>query len=603
MEVESKPSTSFQPFATNSTAPAASTSTSTAPFFGDNNVGFPGAVRLASILADPVMLKWIKPEVKITISNKEQNKNPSKPIKRRKFIEPLPDFGQDFFSQDALDDDSFYDEDNKAEVDFYGDEEDEDADWGAFQPKVEMAEGFDDYDDYPEADVIIKTEDGEVGEELKGKKKKRKKNEGGSEKTPRKKRRGNLEKELEDREDIAGDEFRARTCKLDCTSLDDYVVRVPVDTVTTKSAGKEEGVVDGLKKEPNSDGEEEKIKPEKTYNKPRSGKPSIYEMGMKMYACPFCIYSHKRKSLWTTHLKNWHPEKDIKFCQSLFHGQVCGFPYLKEETLKEHAKSHEREPIECDVCGKTFKMPSQMRQHRQSHMPRTKDPNKPATEHICSFCGKVFGSKTGYKHHEMMVHTKNFKFICDFDGCGKPFFDRTALDTHKNKHLGALPFVCTYCGAGFAGKGLMKAHEKRVHESDGEAAKHSSLTQNAECPICHKVLRKRNLPFHIRIHQGLEKAWCTICGKEFPTEGARKRHELIHKDIKKFACRFCGKDFVQKNNMLQHERTHTGEKPYSCTICGQGFMLARVKKEHMKDCQGAAPTSLLNLNPSHPLYK
>lgn len=506
-----------------SSTPAAAASTSTAEnFFTERNCGYPGALRLADVLADPSMQRWLKREVKIIVSDKEQNKT-SRPSKRKKMTD-FQDFNDDSF-EDGFDDSNlndghFFDNEgfddakddvDQVEGDFYGDEED--ADWGAFQPKVEMAEDLDmqvvdDYDEYfPEANVEIKSEKGDeeemgveekVGASLKlrkvrkkGKPKVKKVEEDEEEdwadewtddwaedwkdKAPRKKpgRKPGRRKvgTEEEEEDLAGDEFRARTCKLDSTSLDDYVIRFPSGAKRPgdNEDGKGDEGEERCKEEPNSDGEGGESKGEKAKEDGSvfvdKSKP---ENRRKTYACPFCVYSHKRKGVWVSHLKNRHSDKNIKFCQSLFHGQVCGFPYLKEETLKEHAKCHVRVPIECDICGKTFKMPSQMKQHRQIHMPKNTDPSKPATEHICSFCGKVFGSKTGYRQHEMMVHTKNFKYICDFEGCGKPFFDRTALNTHKNGHLGQSPYVCTYCGAGFAGKGLMKAHEKRVHGSEGE---------------------------------------------------------------------------------------------------------------------------------------
>ena len=109
--------------------------------------------------------------------------------------------------------------------------------------------------------------------------------------------------------------------------------------------------------------------------------------------------------------------------------------------------------------------------------------------------------------------------------------------------------------------------------------------QDAECEICHKIILKKNLPFHLKTHKGLTKDWCSVCGKEFPTPSAKRRHEKIHFNEKAYACRFCGKAFVQKNNMEAHERIHTGEKPYSCKFCGEAFVQGTRRNQHQNTCK------------------
>ena len=109
--------------------------------------------------------------------------------------------------------------------------------------------------------------------------------------------------------------------------------------------------------------------------------------------------------------------------------------------------------------------------------------------------------------------------------------------------------------------------------------------QNVECTVCHKSIRKRMLGYHMKVHQGLTKDWCSVCGKEFPTTAGRQRHEKIHFGKKDFFCRFCGKDFVQKVNMEAHERIHTGEKPYSCKFCGECFIQGTRRNMHQASCK------------------
>ena len=61
--------------------------------------------------------------------------------------------------------------------------------------------------------------------------------------------------------------------------------------------------------------------------------------------------------------------------------------------------------------------------------------------------------------------------------------------------------------------------------------------QDTECQICHKKLRKRNLPGHLKTHEGYDGIPCSVCGKEFPTIGGKNRHEKIHFEVKQHTCR------------------------------------------------------------------
>lgn len=110
------------------------------------------------------------------------------------------------------------------------------------------------------------------------------------------------------------------------------------------------------------------------------------------------------------------------------------------------------------------------------------------------------------------------------------------------------------------------------------------LFQTVKCEICQKMIRKKDIVYHVKTHKGLNKDWCSFCGKEFNSKGAKKRHEKIHTSDKKHSCSYCGKSFVQKVNMESHERIHTGVKPYKCRFCGEGFVQGTRRNQHQASC-------------------
>ncbi|GMR31666.1 hypothetical protein PMAYCL1PPCAC_01861, partial [Pristionchus mayeri] len=55
---------------------------------------------------------------------------------------------------------------------------------------------------------------------------------------------------------------------------------------------------------------------------------------------------------------------------------------------------------ECEVCGKLFVVPNEMRRHKETHMDEN-DPNK--KRHKCNECGKGFRNSVNLRHH-MSTH-------------------------------------------------------------------------------------------------------------------------------------------------------------------------------------------------------
>lgn len=326
-------------------------------------------------------------------------------------------------------------------------------------------------------------------------------------------------------------------------------------------------------------GEEDEDKPLAAKMKSRQQKPLSSGQrpcpDRKIYGCLFCKYCG-RKADWLKHLYTKHQDKGLVYCEH----RLCKMPFDGQEKLEAHSEVHKiRHICNYEGCGKEFKFASVLREHRKAHYPQQEVPFDGDCSvdklFICTFCGKKFKTRSGWKSHEAVAHTKQLDHKCPVEGCNKAFYKPDVLAKHVRRHTGDLPFTCSYCGNRFISQATLVQHEKATHLE----------TEDTECEICHKRLRKRNLPAHVKIHQGFVGLPCRVCGKEFPTTPARTRHEKIHYEQKEHSCRYCGKAFVQKSNMKAHERIHTGEKPFKCQFCGEGFVQQTRRNQHQSGCK------------------
>lgn len=121
----------------------------------------------------------------------------------------------------------------------------------------------------------------------------------------------------------------------------------------------------------------------------------------------------------------------------------------------------------------------------------------------------------------------------------------------------------------------------------------------AQCPECHKVLKKKSLARHMReIHPKIENILnCPLCDKSFARKSNLTRHiesnhsekvtERTSNDLKsmanrdkKFHCSVCGLSFKQKCHYTEHIRIHQGFR-FNCSHCKKSFSRATTLKQHM----------------------
>ncbi|XP_059618629.1 zinc finger protein 99-like [Phlebotomus argentipes] len=146
-----------------------------------------------------------------------------------------------------------------------------------------------------------------------------------------------------------------------------------------------------------------------------------YHNGIKRYECEHC---GEKFFWWTarrTHIYKEHLKK--KVCQCPF----CPKEFYITGSMKNHIRTahpDKSSPLSrlhlCEVCGKGFKVTSQLRKHSLMHVEGG----------ICSYCGKSYSTKLRLIKH-LKIHEKREKADCPI--CQKTMRSVTILRSHFKK--------------------------------------------------------------------------------------------------------------------------------------------------------------------------
>jgi rubredoxin len=253
-------------------------------------------------------------------------------------------------------------------------------------------------------------------------------------------------------------------------------------------------------------------------------------------------------------------------------------------------------------------------------------------QHLCRFCGYVYGAAKGLEGHLEAVHkvkgiTQDLH-ITNLRSCQELPFGLGFQFLQNNKILGTLNQTKL---AQDSADLLQKAQQAMfVQINQARTAKLPQLSLvplsiNPETIVSPSTLspqsrllksseNKSKIPSpagtgNYKIYEKIPNIkdagdaqqnesgffHCTICTREFSGLNSLKKHVPIHTRRVQHKCDVCGYVFGKKEYLLDHMRKHTGEISPVCQVCGQTFNKSLKLKEHQKLhrntlTDGSAPT-------------
>lgn len=292
---------------------------------------------------------------------------------------------------------------------------------------------------------------------------------------------------------------------------------------------------------------------------------------------------------------------------------------VKEEELDDNISSDDEFKFEDnrDFDDQDFKPePEELSSDEEFREP------KPEIPFTCKTCGKGFQKKTPHKMHVRRCFktndmdpgdssseedkSKKTPKVYRCEKCKRKFQVRFYYKKHiakcatvKEETDEKPPPKCTFCFKTMANDQGLRKHIKEIHSTE-------ELLW--PCPSCPKKFYiERDLVLHKVVHE--VKRICELCGKNYSSSKALKRHIETHSEVKhicelcglalktshslqnhmfshteyfRYTCHYCGKGFRRSNSIKLHLMIHQGLKPYKCRFCDKTFTDSAVSRSHMK---------------------
>ena len=326
--------------------------------------------------------------------------------------------------------------------------------------------------------------------------------------------------------------------------------------------------------------------------------------------CNLCAEVFNTQNAFEDHEKVHKPEL-IKFtCEQ------CDEGFIVESVYKNHIKSHSvlytslrSGPIRCNGCSQHFQRVVEVKKHMSTH-----HMNLLENCHFCEQCTDWFTFKHSLRNH-MFTHAdkvyrcpvcpqkqfltqeeadehvarkrcraKENNHICT--DCGRRFGSPKLLDIHINKvHHSVLQYQCNICQQLFENTHLMEKHIRKSHKIETGSVLEYYTFHSLEAA---KLLDVEKLNMHKpKGRRGVrndEKYPCPFgCGGTFKRSGLTRHKKVCNRNSSEYKIEVSNSEDVdQRVSEIMEPSTDplTGKMLWKCTECNYSNKLRFTVKEH-----------------------
>lgn len=252
------------------------------------------------------------------------------------------------------------------------------------------------------------------------------------------------------------------------------------------------------------------------FNSKRAQREHFIVHGDKPFKCIECPYECRRLPRLNEHMLQHSGHKPF-LCD------ICGKAFPSKAYVKIHLRLHVGDrPYKCIECEKrgiegiSFAISWQLARHvlhkHSSEQPR----------HVCDICGKLFKFPFRLKEHKR-IHNGEKPYRCLV--CDKSFSRQNTCRLHMRLHSGEKPFRCRYCDNSFKHSSSRIKHERELHISKvADNVEDQSLRQRNNCPN--------------RLTQT-----CSNLKKNYPQEWNQKKVKVRNRTHTQITFSYCVKNY------------------------------------------------------------
>lgn len=265
------------------------------------------------------------------------------------------------------------------------------------------------------------------------------------------------------------------------------------------------------------------------------------------FHCEQCDQKFQEQFSLDSHVRRMHKKVQNKCAD-------CGASFRSEETLKLHAKIHERPQFKCTVklCSREFMTKGELDMHIFEHDEKEKENRQREEE-------------------EARENAKRWR--CDLPQCNKTFLTEKSFKMHEDMHSAEEDSrkECPKCHKRFMSEKSLKFHIETSHPDmdldqvsidkiSGKNSFDDYKKDGWKCDKCHKYFDSKAIyEYHMTRHENMHK--CRECKMEFKTKQGLSMHVAEHEESKRrttdleYTCKDCGKECASPSQLQFHIST------------------------------------------------